>query len=110
MPPTHRTSVLRRLGLPLKASPSLEELSAATGVALADLKEIDSRGRGAWASNPASVRIKKDFSKNPDLKKYPRSARLGPEQWGLARVYSFLDQGKTFYTADQDIARKYVKF
>jgi hypothetical protein len=70
---------------------------------------VQQSGRGAWASNPSSVRLKKDFSKNPDLKKYPRSARLGPEQWGLARIYSFLDQGKTFYTADQDIARKYVK-
>lgn len=79
-----------------------------TGVDADDLREIYDRGRGAWSSNIKSVRLKKDFSKNPDLKKYPRSARLTPEQWGLARIYSWLDQGKTFYTADQDISRKYV--
>lgn len=108
MPPTHRTNVLRRLGLPLKSSPSVEELARMTGVAVEDLKEIGDRGRGAWKTNIASVRLKKDFSKNPDLKKFPRSARLTAEQWGTARIYSFLDQGRTFYTADQDIARKYV--
>jgi hypothetical protein len=105
---THRTKVLRRLGLPLKASPSLEDLARLTGVRHADLREVYDRGRGAWETNIASVRLKKDFSKNPDLAKYPRSARLTPEQWAYARVYSFLDQGRTFYTADQDIARKYV--
>lgn len=80
-----------------------------TGIAEADLTEIYDRGRGAWESNIRSVRLKKDFSKNPDLKKYPRSARLTPEQWGYARIYSWLDKGRTFYTADQDISRKYVK-
>jgi hypothetical protein len=86
----------------------MEELARMTGVALADLKEVYDRGRGAWKTNPSSVRLKKDFSKNPDMGRYPRSARLTAEQWGMARLYSFLDQGKTFYTADQDIARKYV--
>lgn len=79
-----------------------------TGVDVADLYEIDSRGRGAWKTNIASVRLKKDFSKNPDLKKYPRSARLSPEQWGRARVYAWLNQGPSFYGADSDISRKYV--
>jgi hypothetical protein len=105
---THRIKVLRRLGLPIKASPSLEELAKMTGVRLADLRTIYDRGRGAWETNIASVRLKKDFSKNPDLSKYPRSARLTPEQWGFGRVYSWLDQGKTFYTADSDISKRYV--
>lgn len=86
----------------------MEEVARMTGVALGDLKEIYDRGRGAWKTNIASVRLKKDFSKNPDLKKFPRSARLTPEQWGWGRIWSWLDQGKTFYTADQDISRKYV--
>jgi len=25
--------------------------------------------------------------------------------WAMARVYSFVDRGKTFYTADADLAR-----
>lgn len=108
MAPTHRTNVLRRLGLPLKSSPSMDEVAKLTGVDVKDLREIYDRGRGAWSSNIKSVRLKKDFSKNPDLKRYPRSARLTPEQWGWGRIWSWLDQGKTFYTADQDISRKYV--
>lgn len=65
------------------------------------------RGVGAWKSNPESVRLKSDFSKNPDMGRYPRSARLTKEQWAMARVYSFVDFGKTYKTADADIAKKY---
>ena len=108
MPPTHRTNVLRRLGLPLKSSPSIEELAEMTGVALEDLKAVYDRGRGAWKTNISSVRLKKDFSKNPNMAKYPRSARLSAEQWGMGRVYSFLDKGRTFTTGDEDIAANYV--
>jgi hypothetical protein len=28
------------------------------------------------------------------------------QQWGYARVYSFLLKGKTYYTADADLANK----
>jgi hypothetical protein len=41
------------------------------------------------------------------MSRYPRSARLTKEQWSLARVYSFLDKGATFRTADADIAREH---
>lgn len=104
---THRENVLKRLGLPLTASPSLAELSKITGKQLSDLKEIEKRGRGAHANNPSSVRLKKDFSKNPSLSAFPISERLSAGQWARARVYSFLDKGRTYYTADADIARKY---
>ena len=104
---THRENVLRRLGLPLTESPSLRELSIYTGVPLKALEAVRDRGVGAWKSNPESVRLKADFSKNPDMSRYPRSARLTKEQWSLARVYSFLDKGTTFRTADADIAREH---
>lgn len=71
------------------------------------LQEIYNRGIGAWKSNPESVRLKKDFSKNPNLAKYPRSQRLSKEQWAMARVFSFVNKGKTFRTTDKDIAEKY---
>lgn len=105
--PTHRENVLRKLGLPLSEQLSLRELSVYTGVPLKALEAVRDRGVGAWKGNLASVRLKKDFSKNPDTRRYPRSARLGKERWALARVYSFLDRGKTFRTADADIARDY---
>ena len=36
-----------------------------------------------------SVRIKEDFSKNPDKRKGP-SERLSVRQWSKARIYSFI--------------------
>jgi hypothetical protein len=103
---THRESVLKVLGLPKDTTLSLEELAEHTDLPVEALQEVYNRGVGAWKTNPESVRLK-DFSKNYNLSKYPRSARLSKEQWGMARVYSFVDKGKTFYTADSDIAKKY---
>jgi hypothetical protein len=103
---THRQSVLKALELPKDTTLSLEELAEHTDLPIEALQEIFNRGIGAWKTNISSVRLK-DFSKNPNLSKYPRSARLGKEQWAMARVYSFVDKGKTFHTADSDIARKY---
>lgn len=104
---THRQSVLKALGLPKDTTLSLEELAEHTDLPVEALDEVFRRGVGAWKTNPSSIRLKKDFSKNSDLSRYPRSARLGKEQWGMARVYSFVDKGKTFHTADADIAKKY---
>jgi len=105
--PTHKQNVLKALGLPKDSALSLEELAEHTDLPVEALQECFNRGIGAWKTNIASVRLKKDFSKNPNLSAYPRSARLGKEQWAFARVYSFIDKGKTFRTADADIAHKY---
>ena len=86
---------------------SLDDLALFSGVPRAALQEVFNRGVGAWKTNISSVRLKSDFSKNPDTEIYPRSARLGKEQWAYARVYSFLNKGRTFQTADADISRKY---
>lgn len=104
--PTHRTMLFKRLGKPLDWSPSIEELAEETNVPAEALEEVYKRGIGAWKSNPTSVRLKGTFEKNynPAI---PRQARLGKEQWASARVYSFLNKGKTFRTADHDIAVKY---
>lgn len=107
MPVTHRQRVLRHLGLPVDGHYSLADLAKASHLPLDALQEVYNRGTGAWKSNISSVRLKSDFSKNPDTAHYPRSARLGKEQWSFARVYSFIDKGKTFHTADADIARRY---
>jgi hypothetical protein len=105
--PTHRESVLRALGLPRDTQMGVKELAEATDLPEEALQEVYNRGVGAWKGNLASVRLRKDFSKNPDTRRYPRSARLGKEQWAMARVYSFVDKGRTFRTADADIAREY---
>jgi hypothetical protein len=102
---THRTNVLRLLGVPLNSVFGIEELAYIYDLPSEALQEVYNRGIGAWKTNPQSVRLRKDFSKNPNMSKYPRSARLTKEQWGMARLYSFLDKGKTYQTADADIAR-----
>jgi hypothetical protein len=104
---THRERFLKRHKLPLNTSLSLEEISKLSGVPLTALQEVYNRGTGAYTSNLASVRLLKDFSKNPDTKKYPASQRLSKEAWSFARVYSFVDKGTTFKTTDRDIAKEY---
>lgn len=103
---THRENVLRKYGLPTNTSLSLASLSKLSNIPYKYLLEIYKRGIGAWKTNISSVRIKDTFEKNPDIIKYPRETRLTKENWGYARVYSFLDKGKTYYTADADIAKK----
>jgi hypothetical protein len=107
MPLTHRQQVLRALDLPSSTTLSVKELAEHTDLPEEALQEVYNRGIGAWRSNPESVRIKGSFEKNPNMAKYPRSARLSKEQWAMARVYSFVNKGKTFKTADADIAREY---
>jgi hypothetical protein len=104
---THRENFLKKHGLPADTSLSIGEISKLTDIPVNALREIFNRGIGAWKSSIESVRLKKDFSKNPDTSKYPRSARLGKEMWAMARIYSFIQKGKTFKTADKDIATKY---
>jgi hypothetical protein len=104
---THKEHLFKKIGLPSSTPMSRPHLATLFKVPLKALNEIYKRGVGAWKNNISSVRLKKDFSKNPDVGKYPRGARLGKEQWAMARIYSFLDKGKTYHTADADIAKKY---
>lgn len=105
---TNRTKFLNIFGLPKDTSLSLEDIAELSQIPLDALQEVYNRGIGAWKTNIASVRLKKDFSKNPDTSKFPRSARLSKEQWGFGRVFAFaLGTKKVFYGADKDIAKKY---
>ena len=105
MPPTNRTQYLKKVGLDPKESYSLEELSKVSKVPVSILQEVYNRGIGAYKNNITSVRLKKDFSKNPNPA-IPASARLSKEQWASARVMAFLNKGKTYKTTDKDLALK----
>jgi hypothetical protein len=65
---------------------SLEEKAAATGVPLKEIRESYNRGMAAWRTGhrPGATQ----------------------QQWGYARVHSFLLCGKTYYTTDSDLVRK----
>jgi hypothetical protein len=62
---------------------SLEQKAAATGVPLKQIKECYNRGMAAWRTGhrPGATE----------------------QQWGYARVHSFLLCGKTHYTTDSDL-------
>jgi hypothetical protein len=65
---------------------SLEDKAKATGVPLRYIKECYNRGMAAWRTGhrPGATE----------------------QQWGYARVHSFLLKGKTYHTTDSDLARK----
>lgn len=86
---TFRQKFLKKYKLEDKGY-SISEISKITGFKKNILQQVYNRGVAAHKSNLASVRLKKDFSKNPDTKKYPKSARLSKEQWGMARLYGFV--------------------
>jgi hypothetical protein len=89
--PTHRENFLKKHGLPTSESYSLKELSKISGVKLSILQEVYNRGIGAYKTQGISVRMKGTFKKGVDA---PMSMKLSKEQWGFARVYSFLDGSK----------------
>ena len=63
---------------PKDKSNSLSEISKLSGYKLSGLKKIVDKGKGAYYSNPQSVR--------PQVK--------SATQWGIARVYSAVMGGK----------------
>ena len=65
---------------------SLEAKAKASGIPLKYIREVYNRGMAAWRTGhrPGATE----------------------QQWGYARVHSFILKGKTYYTADSDIAKK----
>lgn len=64
---------------------SLAQKAKATGVPLKTIKRVYNRGMAAWRTGhrPGATQ----------------------QQWGYARVHSFLTKGKTYYTSDSDLSR-----
>lgn len=65
------------------ANAGLSKKAKESGVPLSILKKVYSRGMAAWNSGhrPGTT----------------------PQQWGMARVNSYITKGKTYYTADKDL-------
>lgn len=101
---THKQQFNKRNRLSLNASHSLSDLARLSRISLVILKEVYERGRGAWKTNIRSVRTKGTFRKNQDL---PRSKKLSAEQWGMARVYAFINKlEKGGLNHDTDLAKR----
>jgi hypothetical protein len=65
------------------AKEGLKNKAAKSGVSYGTLKKVYDRGMAAWKSGhrPGTT----------------------PQQWGMARVNSFITKGKTYHTADKDL-------
>ena len=80
----------------------MADIAKKTGIKKSILQQVYNRGVGAWKGNPASVRLKSG-KKAP---RAPRSAKMGKEQWAMARIYSFVMGGTTQKTTDADLWAK----
>lgn len=79
MPPlTYKQKFNNKYGFAKDTSHSIAEIAKLTGYKLSGLKTIVEKGKGAFFSNPQSVR--------PQV--------LDPTQWGMARLYSAVMGGK----------------
>ena len=86
---------------------SKEDIAKKTGIPVRILNEVFDRGVGARKTNPQSVRSAKSGKKvgGKSLK-----GKMSGEQWGQARVYSFvMKQPGTWGKADKDLADKVKK-
>lgn len=75
---TYRDKFNKKFGFPKGTSHSVAEIARLTGYKKSGLDTIISKGKGAFFSNPQSVR--------PTVK--------SPEQWSQARLYSAVMGGK----------------
>jgi len=85
---------------------SKKDISKKTGIPVRILDEVYDRGVGARKNNPGSVRSLKSGEKvgGNSLK-----GKMSAEQWAMGRVYSFVMKGKTYKTADKDLADELKK-
>ena len=75
---TYKNKFNMKYGFPKDASHSIAEIAKLTGYKKSGLDTIVEKGKGAYYSNPQSVR--------PSVK--------SPQQWGLARLYSSVMKGR----------------
>lgn len=76
---TYKERFNERYGFPSQKSHSIADIAKLTGYKKSGLETIVDKGKGAFFTNPESVR--------PHVK--------SPEQWGMARLYSAVMGGKS---------------
>ena len=90
---TNKMKFNKRYGQKLQQPNSKEDISKLTGIKMSILDDVYDRGVGAFKNNRSAVR--------PSVK--------SPQQWAMARVYSFAVGGRTQKTADKDLWTKHLK-
>lgn len=90
---TNKQKFNKKYKQPLNQANSKKDISKLTGIKMSILDDVYDRGVGAFRTNRSAVR--------PSVK--------SPQQWAMARVYSFAVGGKTQKTADKDLWGKHLK-
>ena len=90
---TNKQKFNKKYKQPINTANCKDYIVRLTGIPKKILDEVYDRGVGAYKTNPKSVR--------PNVK--------SKEQWAMARVYAFVMKGKTYKTADKDLAEKLKK-
>ena len=102
---TNKMKYNKKYGYSKDESHSIADISKKTGIKKSILDEVMSRGKGARKSNPESVRSLDGKKRGGKSLK----GKMSAEQWGMARIYSFVMGGKTRTTADKDLWEKHKK-
>ena len=90
---TNKQKFNKKYKQPINTANGKDDIVRLTGIPKKILDEVYDRGVGAYKTNPKSVR--------PNVK--------SKEQWAMARVYAFVMKGKTYKTADKDLADELKK-
>jgi len=96
---TNKQKFNKKYGFPKDAPHSKKEISKLSGVSMSVLNKVYDRGLGARKSNPGSVRNLKGV-------KGGAGPKMSGPQWAMARIYSYVMKGKTYYSADKDLHSK----
>jgi len=87
---TYKKRFNKKYGFKPDEQHSLKEISDITGYKLSGIQTIFQKGKGAYKSNPQSVR--------PHIK--------SPEQWGFSRVYASVNPSSKSYKIDKSHLKK----
>jgi len=102
---TNKMKFNKKYKQPLNTANGKDDIVRLTGIPKKILDVVYDRGLAAHKNNPQSVRSlsgKKVGGKS--LK-----GKMSAQQWSMARVYAFVMKGKTWQTADSDLADKVKK-
>tara|TARA_Y100000592_G_C5352466_1_gene259516 strand:- start:345 stop:608 length:264 start_codon:yes stop_codon:yes gene_type:complete len=77
--PTYKQKFNKKYGFKSNESHSIKEIAKLSGIKYSNALKIVEKGKGAYFSNPTSV----------------RKSVKSPTQWGIARLYSAVMGGKS---------------
>jgi len=86
---TYKQKFNKRHGQPLNQTNSIKKIAELTGIKYRNALKIVEKGKGAFKSNPESVRP------------FVKSAT----QWGIARLYASVSPGSKSGKIDKDLLR-----